>query len=435
MQSRHVLMVAYHYPPIRGSSGFQRTLAFSKYLRDHNWNATVLTVDRCAYEEVSDANEHLVPQHVRIVRAPALDTARHLSFRGRYFDFMALPDRWQSWIPGAILHGLATMRTSPADVLFSTFPIASAHVIALALHRLSGTPWVADLRDPMDQITYPANPKVRRAYRWIEERVFREADRVLVTTPGTASLYRERYGQLADEKLVVIANGFDPEAFPSNFRGTSQSRRPQNPVTEADPIVLLHSGLLYPRERDPQPFFRALARLIAEDAATLRNVRVVLRATGYDRMYSDMIREFRLSDVVYLEPALPYDQAIRETLVADALLIFQAQNCDRQIPAKAYECLYAGRPVLGITNPSGDTGALLQSMGVEGVATLEDENAIFELLTDSLPRIRSGVARVPTPESVALLSRMHRTGELANVLDQISPAHPVHANDGKALRT
>lgn len=435
MSPRHVLMVAYHYPPIRGSSGFQRTLAFSKYLPDHNWHATVLTVGRRAYQETSDENERLIPDHVRVVRAPALDTARHLSLRGRYFDFMAIPDRWQSWIPGATLQGLATMRANPANAIFSTFPIASAHVIALILHRLSGKPWIADLRDPMDQVTYPANPRIRRAYRWIEERVFREADRVLVTTPGTAALYRDRYGDLANGKLVVIANGFDPEAFPPTFIGTSHPRRPRNPATESDPVVLLHSGLLYPRERDPQPFFRALARLLTEDPAVVKDARIVLRATGYDRLYSDMIREFGLSDLVHLQPALPYDQAIRETLTADALLIFQAQNCDKQIPAKAYECLYAGRPILGITSPSGDTGALLQSMGAEGLATLEDDNAIFHMLRASLPRIRAGIARSPTPGNVAQLSRMHRTAELANVLDQITSAHPSHADDGKVLRT
>lgn len=417
-------MVAYHYPPIRGSSGFQRTLAFSKYLAEFGWKATVLTVDRRAYEETSVDNEHLIPSHVEVVRAPALDTARHLSIRGRYLDFMALPDRWQSWIPGGVLYGLLCIRRHRPDALFSTFPIASAHVIALFLHRLTGLPWVADLRDPMDQTTYPANPTVRRAFRWIEERVFREADQILVTTPGTATFYRERYGALADTKLLVIPNGFDPEAFPADFDGTNRAQRSRGPVSPTEPLVLLHSGLLYPRERDPQPFFRALVRLRTIDPTALQNVRVVLRATGYDRLYGPMLEQHRLADLVTLAPPLPYDQAIRETLSADALFIFQAQNCDRQIPAKAYECLYAGRPILGVTNPRGDTGQLLQSMGVESIAALEDEDAIFQMLVTAVPRIRAGDASTPAADRVAQLSRRFRTAELADVLDRLSPGKP-----------
>ncbi|MEZ5566596.1 MAG: glycosyltransferase [Gammaproteobacteria bacterium] len=339
-----------------------------------------------------------------------------MSIKGRYFDFLAIPDRWQSWIPSAILRALISIRRARPDALLSTFPIASAHVVALALHRLTGIPWIADLRDPMDQITYPADPRVRRAYRWIEERVFRHAQRVLVTTPGTATLYRERYGLLATEKLLLIPNGFDPETFPADFDSNTYRQRRCSEITSANPLTLLHSGQLYPSERDPRPFFKALSRIRDSNPELLRDLRIVFRATGHDQVYEPLIAQHRLNDLVILAPPIPYADAIEEALAADALLIFQASNCDGQIPAKAYECLYADRPILAFTSPLGDTGQLLTSMGIDSIATLESEDSIFEMLTTTLPRLRAGNATLPDKASVARLSRKFRTAELADAL-------------------
>ena len=239
--SRRLLAIAYHVPPIQGSSGVHRTLAFARYLRDFDWATTILTVTPRAYANVRPENDSLIPTYVDVVRAPAFDTVRHLSLRGRYFRWMALPDRWQSWIPGGIVAGLATIRRQKPAAILSTFPIASAHAIGLALARITGLPWIADFRDPMDQITYPKDPTVRRAYRWIEERAFRHAARILVTTPGTANYYRERYGDVMAAKIRVIPNGFDPEAFPADFTSAggataSSGQSPADPGTQWHPL-------------------------------------------------------------------------------------------------------------------------------------------------------------------------------------------------------
>ncbi|MCE7902620.1 MAG: glycosyltransferase [Gammaproteobacteria bacterium PRO9] len=416
MNSKQLLLVAFHFPPIRGSSGFQRTLAFTRYLPDFGWQATVLTARKGVYTDTAEDNDRLIPPEVTVIRAAAIDAARNLSIKGRYFDFLALPDRWQSWIPSAILCGLIRILRSRPQALFSTFPIASAHVVGLVLHRLTGLPWIADLRDPMDQTTYPENPRVRRAYRWIEEQVFRYARRVVVTTPGTAALYRQRYGPLASSKLLVIPNGFDPEVFPVGYDSTAPQQGGRSEITEESPLLLLHSGQLYPSERDPQPFFAALSRVRQKDPGLLVNVKIRLRATGHDSIYEPLLTKHGLNDLVTLAPPISYEQAIRETLAADALLIFQASNCDSQIPAKAYECLYAGRPILALTSRLGDTGRLLTSMGIDSIAALEDSDAIYSMLLGELPKLRAGKASVPDRGHVAQLSRKFRTAELADAL-------------------
>jgi glycosyltransferase involved in cell wall biosynthesis len=376
----------------------------------------VLTAHARAYESVLAANESMIPANVSVVRAPAWDTARHLSVGGRYLRTMALPDRWQSWIPGAIVAGLRTIRRDRPDALFSTFPIASAHLIGLALHRISGLPWIADLRDPMYQDNYPTDPAMRRSYRWIEEQVFRSASRITVTTPGTADYYRQRYGPPAAEKLRVIANGFDPESFPRDFPN-SQPARDQSAGRR---LLLLHSGVLYPRERNPEPLLRALARLRESGDERLRSVDIVFRGSVYEDSHRALIERLGLADVVRLEPALPYGAALQEMLTADALLVMQADNCNSQIPAKLYEYFYTGRPIIGLADPRGDTGQLLRRMGVDTVAPLESEAAIGNLLRTAIRRLRDGTFAVPSREEVLKLSRRARTAELAELLNEAS---------------
>ena len=139
-------MIAFHYPPLRGSSGIQRTLAFSRDLRDHGWEPIVLTAHPRAYENTGDDQLADIPEGVPVYRPFALDAARHLALRGAYPKLLALPDRWSSWSLGAIPCGLGILRRHRPDLIWSTYPIATAHVIGRWLHTLSGTPWVADFR-------------------------------------------------------------------------------------------------------------------------------------------------------------------------------------------------------------------------------------------------------------------------------------------------
>jgi glycosyltransferase involved in cell wall biosynthesis len=417
--ARHVLLVAYHFPPIQASSGVHRTLAFARYLPRLGWNTSVLTVHQRAYIRTREANGDLVPAGVEVIRASAWDTVRHLSVGERYLRVMALPDRWQSWILPAFAAGLAAIRRNRSDAVFSTFPIASAHLVGWLLHRASGRPWIADFRDPMLQDTYPADPWVRRSWDWIERRVFRDAARVVVTTPGAARFYRSRYGSTAAGKLRVIANGYDPESFPAGFRPGSVTSSPRD--VPGRRLTLLHSGILYPNERNPEPFLRAIARLSTGPTAAFPELRVVFRSSGHDARYADLVRALGLDSIVSFRPPIAYREALNEMLAADALMVFQASNCNDQIPAKAYEYLYTGRPVMGFTDPSGDTGRLLREHGVPLIVELDDSDAIERALRIALPLLHAGSYAVPDRAAVQALSREARTAELAGVLAEVTP--------------
>lgn len=404
---KKVLMVAFHFPPQRGSSGILRTLSFTRYLPQHGWQPLVLTAHARAYEETSAELLEQLPATLTVRRAFALNTRRHLALRGRYPGWLALPDRWWTWWLGAVPAGLVLIRAQCPRVIWSTYPIASAHLIGLTLHKLSGLPWIADLRDPMFDDSHPAPGPVRRCHQWIEAAVVAHSTRVVCTTPGAVALYRARYPRAPAERFCLIENGYDEEDF---------AGLPAPAAGVQEPLRLLHSGLIYPSERDPRALFAALAQLRGQ----LPPLRLMLRATGHDAHLAALIAEANVGDMVELGPALPYRAALEEMRQADGLLILQAANCNAQIPAKLYEYLRSGRPVLGLTDPGGDTAGALRDAGIAHIAALDDSAAIAATLADFVRRIAAGSLGGVDAQTASRHSRRARTGLLAALLDEIS---------------
>jgi len=408
---KRLLLVAFHFPPLQGSTGVHRSLAFARYLGRHGWDVTVLTATPCAYPRQSLDNNALVPEGLRVIRALALDAQRHLALFGRYPHALATPDRWRSWIYSGLRAGHRLVREWAPHAIFSTYPIASAHEIALRLSRSCALPWVADFRDPMGQDSYPDDERIRKAYWALEQRVLQHCAAVTVTTEGTAALYRSRYPSFPADRIQVIPNGFDEMAFPPLETPTGE--RPPGPLR------FLHSGNLYPHERNPQFFFRAVAELRAEGRLSPDIARFDLRGGGYPDRYQPQIASLGIGDMVRLLPGLPYREALREMHDSDFLMLFQAANCNRQIPAKLYEYLYVARPVVGFTDPAGDTGKLLAELGIDTVAPLDDTAAIKSLILEVIRSASEGASYVPARTDVMRFSRAGTTETLAALLDEV----------------
>jgi hypothetical protein len=407
---KRVLMIAYHYPPMCGGSGIQRTLAFTRYLPQFGWQPLVLSVHPRAYEDVGTSEPGArVPVH----RSFALDTQRHLALRGRYPGWLAQPDRWISWWLSAVPAGLKLIRRYQPDVIWSSYPIATAHLIALSLHRLSGIPWIADQRDPMVDHDYPPDARRRSIHQWIERQAVSRANSVVCTTPGALHALGRRHPQMDGKRMALIENGYDEGSF---IAAELAAPRPTAPSGQ---FRLLHSGVIYPSERDPAQLFAALARLQADQHISPASFRLVLRATAHDDHLRDLMRRHRaVADLIELAPPLPYRDALAEMLEADGLLLLQAANCNGQIPAKLYEYLRARRPLLALTDPAGDTAASLRAAGINTIGRLDNAADIAGSLMRFLRLCRERKAPLAASALIASHSRGARTGELATLLDK-----------------
>jgi glycosyltransferase involved in cell wall biosynthesis len=409
-------MIAYHFPPLAGSSGIQRTLRFARHLPQFGWQPLVLSAHPRAYERVSDDQLQDLNGSAVVERAFALDAARHLSWRGRYPGFMARPDRWMSWWLGAVPKGLAMIRRYRPDAIWSTYPIATAHRIGHTLQRLSGLPWIADFRDPMAQQGYPADPKTWRSFKAIEEVALRNASCAVFVTPGAARMYREGYPDLPQDRIAVIENGYDEESFQGLDAGIHAPLVP-------GALTLLHSGVVYPSERDPTHFFQALRRMLDEGRLGSNELRVRLRASAHERLLRQLAAHYGVEALIELAPPLPYRDALHEMLRADALLVLQASNCNEQVPAKLYEYLRCRRPVIALTDPAGDTAALLRRAGLPHIARLDSAADIALQLRRFLDALKSGTAPLPEARSIQESTRWERTKALARLLERLPASH------------
>lgn len=413
---KKVLMIAYHFPPLAGSSGIQRTLRFVQHLPALGWQPLVLTASPRAYVKTSDDLMSEVPAGTVVRRAFALDSARHLQIAGRYAGWMARPDRWTSWQFDAVRQGLKLIEEFKPDVIWSTYPIATAHVIASKLHRKTGIPWVADFRDPMAQDGYPADPITWEHFQAIEADAAAQARYCVFTTPGAARIYQQRYPAAAS-RMVVLENGYDEESF----AGLSPAQ-PQTPagVDGKRPLILLHSGIVYPSERDPTQLFEALGQMQKAGTLSPADLRIRFRASVHDDLLRNLAQASGTQDFIELCPAIPYRDALAEMMTVDALLVMQGSGCNEQIPAKIYEYLRASKPILGLTDPAGDTAGVLRGAGLNDIAGLDSVDDIVNALPAFVRQWREGKTALPQTLVVQQASRRGRSQALVALLAQAS---------------
>ncbi|MBF0181500.1 MAG: glycosyltransferase [Magnetococcales bacterium] len=421
-EGQRVLMVAFHYPPAL-ASGTRRTLSFSCDLPEFGWEPILLTAHPRAHERRDPDQLAEIPPDIRVTRAFALDAARHLAFRRRYSRLTAWPDRWASWWLGAVPAGLYLIRRYRPRVLWTTYPIPTALGIGLTLARLSGLPWVIDLRDPLVTSQHPP-PELRESYLRLERKAVERCTRIVVSTPGLQRFLAARYPHVPPEKWTVLPNGFDERIF----RALVSPARVGRPNPE--PLTLVHGGTLYigDNERNPAPFLRALAALRDRgevgpphaNSPRCIGLTVILRATSQDQAIDAMIRKYDLTGMVVTAPAIPYRESIRESGAVDGLLLFQGEAYNHLIPAKLFEYLRACRPIFAMTGAEGDSARILRETGLEPAAALEDAAAIQPALLQFLQRIRAGQAPLPDAAAVANYSRRLQAKKLATLFEEVT---------------
>ncbi len=384
--SKKILFVAYHYLPITHSSGVHRTLAFTRYLAEWGHDVSVLTTVCKAYPNYDIEQIKDIPPAVKVVRAWAKDATRDFAYKGKHLQFMSIPDRYQTWIIGGVISGLKAIRANRPEVIISTFPVASAHVIGYILHKITGIPWVTDFRDPMAQDGYPSVPILHKSFRWIENKVFAHASEIIFVTDGAKKVYEERFPDFPRDRIHVIPNGYDEKMFGSiPLKSVEQSDSVKN-----QKFNLIHSGIIYPSDRDPSHLFIALKQLKDEGKVSEDNFVLTLRGCQNDSLFIPQISALGIGDIVKFASSIPYKEAIVEMANADGLLILQAVSCNNQIPAKAYEYLRLSKPVIALTDPCGETGKLIIKSKAGLVVALDDVKGICRSIEELLAK-RAGV--------------------------------------------
>ena len=341
-------------------------------------------------------------------------------------------DRW--WIDGVVDLGGRVGRDADV-VLGELVPYASASGVEQLAKRI-GRPWVADLHDPwaLDEMwVYPSAAHLR-ADRNRMRRTIGKASAIVMTAPEAVHRVLRAFPELADRPVVSIPMGFDLADFAS-----------PPPPRVAKTFRIVHTGTMHTdvgrllaRQRTrrrllggmPVPgvefltrshvfLVQALERLVAEDRS-LEGV-IELHLAG---VLTDADREVHASSTLVVEHGyVPHDRSIRLVRSAD-LLFLPMQNLPRGqraglIPAKTYEYLASGTPILGAV-PDGDVRDMLAEAGNATICDPDDHSCLTEALGGHLARWRAGDPPAsPAAELVARFSRDRVAEEMAEVLDAV----------------
>ena len=388
-------MIALEFAPCR-SAGVQRTLRFSEFLKGFNWQALVLTATENIYTRRDDTLQVSPEVEPYVVRAQCHDAATKYAIKGRYFQWMTLPDRYWPWYFDAVKKGAQMIEQEQPEVIWSTYPVLTAHWIARRLQKKYKLPWIADFRDPL-QCRYDTQAQsFSWLKKWMEKRVVQSATKVVFTSDRAAQLYRDLYKNEPKEKFVTIENGYYLHEKIEQTKAVKQER-----------FTLLYSGSLYANGRDPQPLFQAIAKLKQEKVINKDNFTLRFRP-GKSSWFQKELAQLDIAELIEFLPSVSFDEAQQEMMSSSATLLIQDEIFCRQIPGKIYEYISAKKPILAISPKDSATADLIEKLpfgfsawGVDNIAV-----AMKSLLSQEVGQV-----------DIEQYSRQSKTKVLANILD------------------
>lgn len=404
---KRVLMICYYFPPL-GGIGSLRALKFAAHLPRFGWKPTVLAPRQGAYyldpsllypegEVVRTRSLEMSRIGKRIVGSragdaepaqvgPLLAPLRAWVRRRLYY-----PDPQIGWYPFAARAGRQIVATRRFDALFSTsFPI-TAHLVARSLHRSTGIPWIAEFRDPWSDALEAGDPTRSSAIR-LEQALLREATAVVAPSQGWAAMFQARGARSAQ----VVTNGYEPADFP---RRAARSRD----------FILSHLGTSYPHAQDWGCVGRALLELRRRNPS----LRVRLRFIG--DLHPDLRGELDrlgLADITESTGFVPHRTALALLKESSALLLVGGRSDLRHlgawIPAKTFEYLGSGRPILFVGDAGSETGRLIREFPGCRIVSREDDPEALRFLVSSptFPSLRRPLGRWTRRRLAAQLARL-----------------------------
>jgi hypothetical protein len=374
---KNLLVIAFHYPPDNSSTGVLRTLKFTEYLLRHDWRSHVVTAPSDLYVSRNPAGEAEISAQVQVERAWACDVKQTFGIRGIYPAWLGIPDRFWPWFFAARRTGARAILDGGMDAIYSTYPLPTAHLVGLSLKKQFGLPWIADFRDPW--ATEGEQGLAARIERRLERKVVLAADRVICNTPAMRRSFLARYPGEAPEKFVTITNGYDEKDFASI-----------TPVPSGK-FQVFYPGSIDPENRNPKGLFAGIRHALDRGWLNPGDLRVTFLGCG---PYADSAPFRHDLQTCGLEPfveiirdRIPYRDALARMAGSDVVVVLSENLSDddrdssiqqwtaMQVPAKLYEYLRVGRPLLALVG-DGAVKELLERTGAGAPISSRDTEQI-----------------------------------------------------------
>ena len=284
---KRALIITYYWPPV-GGSGVQRWVKFAKYLPSEGWQPVIYTPENPDLSSIDESLLSDIPSEAEIIKRPIIEPygiyrkltgskgqikieanpggggkgsfLKRLSMwvRGNLF----MPDPRCLWIGPSVRFLKKYLKEHPVDVIVSTGPPQSMHLIARKVSLATGTPWVADFRDPWTKIFYFKHLRLgkwaEKKHHKLEQMVLDDATAVVAVSP----LVQQDFAEMTSTPVHLVTNGYDESDYVEE-------------VAQDGNFNVVHTGLLT-AEGNPVELWKALGEKCTKDADFASKFRLVL---------------------------------------------------------------------------------------------------------------------------------------------------------------
>jgi glycosyltransferase involved in cell wall biosynthesis len=445
-----ILIVTYAFPPA-AYVGVHRTLKYCKYLGRHGWRPIVLAarpagvahrdddllrdlppevvvhrtfdVDPAKWEDKLTERKlrraRLAASNARSEHGPiAVPAAAATGVFGRLKRFLKVllkhsPDPHVFWVPFAFVRGMAILIRERIDVVYSTSPPHSTHLAAYLLAKCFRKPYVLDFRDPWyvsGSVQGPGDkiPALLGLETRAKRAIVRGAARVICVSKGECDELRAEFPDCHPERFTYITNGYDPADLAAAGSAASRSSR----------LTLVHAGTIY--SGIAGEFFTALGVLIETDPAIAQSMRVQLLGHIASE-YADVVGSLERAGVVEVHGMQPHARALQMVQASDVPVILMGGRTflPSHLPAKAFEYLHAGKPILAIAD-QGELTEILTKSGLGIVVRPHSAELVANALRGLVADHAAGrLTRTPNLPYIRSFERTALAERLARVLDAL----------------
>jgi glycosyltransferase involved in cell wall biosynthesis len=375
-----ILLITYYWPPA-GGSGVQRWLHFSKYMAENGAELVVYCPSDASYAILDESLLTQVPKNIKVLQQPIFEPNHLLSFFGgknkqssagflnpnpsffeKQLQFIRanyfIPDARKFWVKPSVSYLQKYLESQPVDVVITTGPPHSLHLIGLALKKSLNCKWIADFRDPWMEIDYfhqlPLTAGSVEKHRKMEREVAKTADGIIVVGKSM-----QVYFQQFNPNTEVITNGYD--------QVTSVA-----PVALDKKFSITHIGMMN-ADRDPQVFWKVLSMLKEEIPGFAEDLQIKLIGKIASEVRKN-IYTYNLSESLIYIDYLPHHEVLRHQSSAQVLLLAvnKVPSAKGIITGKIFEYLQAGRPILAIAPTDGDLAEIIEQTHAGHTVDFED---------------------------------------------------------------
>ena len=316
-----------------------------------------------------------------------------------------MPDEQAPWIGFALSAALKDPEVCSADVVWATAPPYSGHVVGFLLARKLGIPLVLDYRDPYSLNTiYPPGPLDRPLREKMERKVLSGATRVTAVSEG----YARRQAEFGGCEATAILNGWEPS--------DGQAERPVTLPGATDPLVLAHTGTIYPVAHDLQSLVDGIVAAVAD------GVRLRIASCGSGgRFLQDALAPHGLDKIVDDAGMVSRQEAVAMRAESSATVLFlpSRPEDDGTIPSKVFDYIVTGRPVLAVGDPACEPGRILADAGA-GSAVVDAKAVTARLKQLAAAQAEGTLEEHAVPaEGAARYSGRAMAESFAGLLDEI----------------